>query len=74
VGRHDNFFDLGGHSLLATQIVSRVSGRFDLPVPLKALFEEPTLSAFADYVATLDWSRQGQPVSDDANEAEQIRI
>lgn len=47
VGREDRFFDLGGHSLLATQIVARLSARFAREVPVRLVFEEPTLAGFA---------------------------
>lgn len=47
VGRSDNFFDLGGHSLLATQIMSRLRKIFDAALPLRSLFECPTIVELA---------------------------
>jgi amino acid adenylation domain-containing protein len=52
VGVYDNFFDLGGHSLLMTQLASRIRDTFQLELPLRILFDAPTIIEMTTAIAT----------------------
>ena len=52
---HSNFFELGGHSLLATQMASKVERELGVAVPLRLIFEGPTVADLAETVEVLRW-------------------
>lgn len=51
VGRADHFFELGGHSLAAVRVATRVAERLAREVPVRTLFEAPTLAQYAQRVS-----------------------
>lgn len=50
VGAQDNFFDLGGHSLLATKLGAQVRAAHKVKLPMRVLFDHPTLAALAAWI------------------------
>ncbi|MBV9626224.1 MAG: amino acid adenylation domain-containing protein, partial [Acidobacteria bacterium] len=59
IGAEDNFFELGGHSLLATQVISRLRRALEIELPLRTLFEAPTIRQLAREAETM--GARGQP-------------
>ena len=50
IGVNDNFFELGGNSLLATQFVSMVREQFYIELPLRVIFDSPTIAGIAEHI------------------------
>ena len=59
IGVDDNFFEIGGHSLLATQIAARLREHFGIPVPVRAIFELPSVAQLARRMDTARREDQG---------------
>jgi polyketide synthase PksJ len=60
VGAQDDFFELGGHSLLATRVIARVKEQFQINLPLRVMFEAPTVSGIAERVKQSLWIAKGR--------------
>ena len=62
VGIHDDFFELGGHSLLAFHLISRVLVALGVEIPVRAVFDAPTVAGVEQ--AVIDARTTGQPASE----------
>ena len=65
IGVHDNFFELGGHSLIATRLASQIRKEFDVEIPLRSIFENPTIQGLALQIAE---KRAASMASEDVEE------
>jgi amino acid adenylation domain-containing protein len=57
VGRDDNFFNLGGHSLLGAQLIAKVQQRFQVELPLRSLFDHPTIAEISSEIERLLYAK-----------------
>jgi acyl carrier protein len=68
IGVNDNFFELGGHSLLATQIISRIREAYQIEVPVRRVFEKPTIAGLAEIIT------EGLIAQEEANELDELLV
>ncbi|MBR8841096.1 MAG: amino acid adenylation domain-containing protein, partial [Stigonema ocellatum SAG 48.90 = DSM 106950] len=77
VGIHDNFFTNGGHSLLATQLISRLRVAFAVEIPIRAVFESPTIAQLDQTITQLRTQDLGltlPPIQPIEGDTEQIPL
>ena len=73
-GIHDDFFDLGGHSLLAGQVMNRLRDVLGIEIPMRCLFDDPTVAGLSAYVEAARLSAEGSTATDGTVDREQGKI
>jgi amino acid adenylation domain-containing protein len=74
IGVNDDFFDLGGQSLVAIKALSRIRDVFEVDVPLRNLFERPTVAGLAEVIDGLCWVTKAKAPTYGAREREVIEL
>ena len=74
IGINDDFFDLGGQSLVAIKAVSRIRDVFGVDLPLRNLFERPTVGGLAEVIDGLSWVAKTKAPISDAREREEFAL
>src|SRR5260370_15601776 len=74
IGINDDFFDLGGQSLVAIKAGSRIRDVFEVDLPLRNLFERPTIAALAEVIDWLAWVAKAKAPTDQAGDREEIAL
>ena len=74
IGINDDFFDMGGQSLLAIRAVTRIRGLFQVDLPLRNLFERPTLAGLAEVIDKLSWLAKATAPTRSGGNREEIEL
>ncbi|NJL19790.1 MAG: amino acid adenylation domain-containing protein [Leptolyngbyaceae cyanobacterium SM1_3_5] len=74
IGIYDNFFELGGHSLLATQVIAQLRQAFNLELPLRSIFESPTIAAIAAQIESSYYQTLSAPAIESADHSGELPL